>query len=1271
MNCLQFISRKIIFFISSLTLFVVLSVSQTQAADINYVYGQNPPPGLEGCGDPCPAPSICWNSEAPGVTDCGSACPAAGGDPWTKYENKGCFGDPAVEGRCTVYYAKLQQVCSTGDKCTDSHPLLNSGRCDCSVGGIYKTCCSNSGGVAGNSCVEYAVDDTNPPWEGMCPAGSYETFCGYGGYPACGAAACGTSYPYPTPDYTYPTPAGPTCTGRYDVTCCDGSTDSLTCPDKTIWDDAGLTEDDWKAEACKDKGGHGISCTPPPPPGCTFSGCGGGSCSEGQRYVSGSCSFDWFTGNGCYADSSCVVYTSPPVPPPPPAPDTEEPTCTSFRLNGKTSETVDQGADVTITAQIADNVRVAAIELYIGSTGTKIAPTFVNSTSEKDYGVAHGFSTKDLAPGTYTMAANASDDSSSSPDMHGMDGICRADLIVRPKALCPTAPTNLRPTGAVPMCSSGSVILDWDGVSGAENYDIRVNGILVATVAHPTSSRSINVEPLNEYNYSITARNSDSRCSPQTASGSFNTACTLGGIYGVVYNDCDEDKIRDGGETNFSNSGTVCLDPNGSGPPCTGRPQSSLSGGSYSFSGTTMPGGNHGVYLETPADHRITTPQRVESTQDAAGNYKPYIINYGVYNATTCIPYAYPSPDGGPGPTPVGCSIKINGNSGTGTYTTTNGNTLTIEATNPSPPFRIDIDGPDSSSYGPFSSTSQTVTWYTGGGWDAGSYTISNGCTTRNVTLNSISCTKDFGEFDINVYTFFDPNFVPEDWPAHKWDSKSYPNTCYQGVGEDDGGDDGSLPTQTTLAQVMVKGEVLQTTSTRCWNDGECNDTNACTTEQCGGAKLTAGCGFECDDGDGGKYWCCWLPTQGYCSYSKQKYATLCGTTPQGGNMYCGGAPHSRDGNGICNSPALNSLCKTNKDCEDGNACTTPTCQGYTPPDTERDEDGNPTSHPEYLGQCKYPGKPYGTICSTTVSGGNMYCGLQYNNNDGLCHDSGVPGIGASPVTLCKTSNDCSDGNACTIDTCEGYSPERQERDEDGNPYTSQEVLGSCKIQNAPPTTICQKDANNNPTKICSTGTGPWIPKTSPGYVVSTCSVNYVQCSAGNTDNASCCGKTNIQGNTCNGNCSGSHGDTHSQPSLGGIVVRATNERCGFEHVVVTDANGRARFPSLTFALGDKKNYEKLKYEVRADVPTGYRFTRGVLDSITRDFQTTSPRDAQGPFGAPVFRGVDSNLYDCDPNCNVRDLYVNFGFQQPNAAWIQTTGGDVHSNTKINTPGGP
>lgn len=201
---------------------LLIGVKPALAVNYTVVFETSPPAGYSACTAPggCVDIGTCWNSEAPGVTDCGQSCIIDGvprGNAWSKYTYSGCVEtreDPITgeSSSCASWYTESPEaVCSTADKCTstNSNPYLNAGSCSCTTGNLYKTCCSNGSpsyviddprSGTSDSCVQLSVDTTNPPYEGVCPAGSHSEFCGFGGYPACGQAACG------------PLPATPTCT---------------------------------------------------------------------------------------------------------------------------------------------------------------------------------------------------------------------------------------------------------------------------------------------------------------------------------------------------------------------------------------------------------------------------------------------------------------------------------------------------------------------------------------------------------------------------------------------------------------------------------------------------------------------------------------------------------------------------------------------------------------------------------------------------------------------------------------------------------------------------------------------------------------------------------------------------------------------------------------------------------------------------------------------------------------------------------------------------
>lgn len=160
-------------------------------------------------------PDICSNSNSRDTTTCSGESPCVdGGDLWSKYNLLGCYmNDNFTPPKPFWVYNFDDKVCSTADKCGDANggnvgPTLNAGFCNCSVGATYKTCCS--GADVGNSCVQQNLDTTNPPFEGVCPAGTTTEPCGpdpaiYAemGKPftnvACGQATCAQLAPPPPP----------------------------------------------------------------------------------------------------------------------------------------------------------------------------------------------------------------------------------------------------------------------------------------------------------------------------------------------------------------------------------------------------------------------------------------------------------------------------------------------------------------------------------------------------------------------------------------------------------------------------------------------------------------------------------------------------------------------------------------------------------------------------------------------------------------------------------------------------------------------------------------------------------------------------------------------------------------------------------------------------------------------------------------------------------------------------------------------------------------
>jgi hypothetical protein len=249
--------RTVLFFGFIGFLFFVFIPKVYAASSVVYLpQGQNPasagwsnaPGGAADCADTPKPPSLCSNGASIGTTTCAgeSACPSQypGSNTWTKYAlEPNCQYNPFANPRYAWLYNYNSAVYSIADKCTpsDGASYLRSGYCDGSIGGIYKTCCNNSGGgMASASCVQVQPYSgaPYPPYDGVCPSGSHSVTCGYAGAekPTCGPSACGdvpTATPTPSPS---PTPttnlcySGDPCTaGQVNSSVCSGTGVSKTC----------------------------------------------------------------------------------------------------------------------------------------------------------------------------------------------------------------------------------------------------------------------------------------------------------------------------------------------------------------------------------------------------------------------------------------------------------------------------------------------------------------------------------------------------------------------------------------------------------------------------------------------------------------------------------------------------------------------------------------------------------------------------------------------------------------------------------------------------------------------------------------------------------------------------------------------------------------------------------------------------------------------------------------------------------------------------------
>lgn len=395
--------------------------------------------------------SVCYNG--PSTSDsggCGIACGQGGA--WTQYQVK-CKNwepDPDRPASCQETLVFMDRVCSTADKCSGNQPYLQAGSCSCGTGNTYKTCCTNTSPslVSGNSCVQISVDTTNPPYEGVCPGGSHAVQCGYGGYPACGQAACGD------PSTIAPAPSTAPGCGASCIYSEGGACKSGNCLDGS--NNCGFNSNCGFVSACST--GSTVTCpgpTPspggPPPPSASCSiptpSCSAGTCTFNLNYQVGGTvqnNFQaklypdinsgiykdftnnpttWIYSSGTYTarvnvtggDGAAVCESSPFTV----TTDNSPPTCTSMTLfNSNTGQTItsstplQRGTQVLVDFNLNDSgSNVALAELFVdpAPVNPQSEAAFYNSLNQNPFQKSFGYNTTSLTTGTHTFVVNAID----------------------------------------------------------------------------------------------------------------------------------------------------------------------------------------------------------------------------------------------------------------------------------------------------------------------------------------------------------------------------------------------------------------------------------------------------------------------------------------------------------------------------------------------------------------------------------------------------------------------------------------------------------------------------------------------------------------------------------------------------------------------------------------------------------------------------------------------------------------------------------------------
>jgi len=870
----------------------------------------------------------------------------AEGFDWTKYTLE-CRYDSA-RGDYLAYYLQGVRVCSIGDKCVAGEEGLRYGVCDCSYSPQrYKVCCS---GTSTNQCenVAASLQDNNYPPEGQCPGGAVnEKFCGFGGYPACNDPFICGGAPPPTLDSF--SGSGDVCTNSYSVSLdWDGtplpSSDS-SCPNG-FWvdiDDNSLFSS--YSNTCV-QGATSLNNWKPFifQPLVTYY----------ARVYNGSP-----TNNGHSNTLSLVVPTACIPSPSPPTVD--------IKANGSDGPiTISNNSSAPLSWITTNN------PTFCTASGAWSGSKLVSGGSEST-GTLSG-------PNTYTFSISCSNTAGSDTDSVTVNVaapgcVCvanswDANLCTRCKADCSgynTSCTDFGPNSPSPgndWCSCDQRCPGADNPTCTTSFTVSCSGAVSGSTVNWTATPN----PAGTYTYSWTGIDG--------LTGTSNPISKTYSTSGTKTANVTATRTSDGISASNSCSATIGL------PPCTmtANPPSGLAPlNTFLSVGVDTSGMPGSKVSKWDLDGNISTgsPDGFEVTDSALSHTVTYSSTTtprfkavdNVTNADLSQTCSTPVSVGAPTPPPVNCAITINGSTGTGSVSGSVGSTFTIDSSTPTLPQYIYIDGPLSNSYGPFSTSPQTVGWSTSG-WPGGTYSVSNNCMSRTVSLRE-SCSVS-GSFTLSVYAFSDPVFDTNQWPQMCWwDYNSSPARLICGNRTLTS----QAPSQQDLAEVprtqsppstlLAQNKPPEKPSGQVLAGESCRTNSDCPQTQSGNP--------------------CAQPTycQGYYppdAYSQEQlgtcttvynYGTVCSTSSFGGDMYCGGTyTYPRGvGDGICTDTA----CKTNAECNDNNVCTTESCTGYQIGGC--DYSG---CYAEKLGSCSYTNQFPSKICQTDGSGNPLkLCSFQ------------------------------------------------------------------------------------------------------------------------------------------------------------------------------------------------------------------------------------------------------------------------------------------------------